>query len=166
VQSEKVARALSNIPEDKRAEVLDDAARFHSKDGKRPTAAAIIKAAAAAEIVQEPLDDNGKVVPEAARRIWDRRGEAKDMLGKLRAVKRAVNELSNTDVMWVEVSLQGVIGDLASAISRFGSAIPAYVCPYCEGTGVDCDKNCKCCKRRGVISKFMWDHAVPKEMKG
>lgn len=159
VDTERKARELVNVPQNQLAEVLDVAQQLHGNDG---TITAETIKQAVAEVVDEPVDDNGKPVPQMARKIWDRRGEAKEMLGRIRALKRAINELSDTDVMWVEVSLQGVIGDLASAISRFSSAIPAYVCPYCNGIRV---QRCTACKGRGCMSKFMWDHAVPKEMK-
>jgi hypothetical protein len=163
VDNERVARELARIPETQRAEVLDEAARFHSKDGKTPTAEAIITAAS--ELDGAPLhdvDDNGTLIPQKSLQYWNRRDEAKEVMGKLRAAKRAVTALSDSDPMWNEVNLNGVLADLSAAINRFGSALPAYVCPYCEGIRVD---GCKTCKGRGVISKFMWTHAVPEEMK-
>jgi hypothetical protein len=62
VQSERAARALSNVPETQRAEVLDEALRFHSKDGKI-TAESIVNAAKTEKLEEEHVDDNGKPVP-------------------------------------------------------------------------------------------------------
>ena len=97
-----------------------------------------------------------------ALQYWNRRDEAEHVLGILRGAKRTVNALSPDDPMWCEVNLNGLLADLSSAINRFGSAVPAYVCPYCKGTTPD---GCRCCKGRGCISRFMWMHAVPEEMK-
>ena len=101
-------------------------------------------------------------MPPNARKIWDRREEAKTLLNGIRAQKRIINALSDHDLMWCEVNLQGVIADIGSAISRFTSAVPAYVCPYCKGIKIE---GCKACRGRGVMSKFMYTHAVPEEMK-
>ena len=83
------------------------------------------------------------------------------VLGQIQAAKRQVKRLMPDDPMWCEVfNLNGVLADLASAINRFSSAVPAYVCPYCKGKA----ENCKGCKGRGVISKFMWS-MVPEELR-
>jgi hypothetical protein len=63
--------------------------------------------------------------------------------------------------MWAEVNLNGVLGDLSNAINRFTAAVPAYVCPYCQGQNPD---GCTTCKGRGVISKYMWS-MVPQELR-
>ena len=73
-----------------------------------------------------------------------------------------MSNLSPDDPMWCEVNLNGVLADLSSAINRFTSAVPAYVCPYCKGIKVD---GCKACKGRGCMSKFLYTHAVPEELK-
>jgi hypothetical protein len=157
---ERQARELAKYPEDERAEILESATRVHSKDGKSASARAISDAAA--ELAKEPLDDNNKPIPPRARPYWNRRGEAQVVLGIIRAAKRTVKALSPDDPMWCEVNLNGVLADIASAINRFTSAVPAHVCPYCKGTKPD---GCRCCKGRGCISRFMWNHAVPEEMK-
>ena len=159
VRTERAARELVNVPQSQLPQVLDEAVRLHGNDGKI-TAQTIRQAVAI--VVEEPLDDNGKPVPPSARKYWDRRDEAKALLNGIRAQKRIITELSDHDAMWCEVSLQGVLADLTSAISRFSSAVPAYVCPYCKGIKVE---GCKACKGRGVMSKFMSTHAVPEEMK-
>src|SRR4030095_16383478 len=72
-----------------------------------------------------------------------------------------VKKLISDDPMWAEVNLNGVLGDLSDAVSRFTAAVPAYVCPYCQGQRPD---GCTTCKGRGVISKHMWS-MVPEELR-
>ena len=55
-----------------------------------------------------------------------------------------------------------MLGSLNDVVGRLRTAIPAHVCPYCKGVKPD---GCKACKGRGVVSKYFWDTAVPKEMK-
>jgi transposase len=109
----------------------------------------------------EVVDDNGTPVPVAAREYWNRKPEAKNVLAQIKAARGQVKKLLPDDPMWCEVNLNGVLADLASAINRFSSAVPAYICPYCKGITPD---SCKGCKGRGVISKFMWS-MVPEEMR-
>ncbi len=107
------------------------------------------------------VDDMGYPVPEPARVYWNRKPEAKNVLAQIGAVRGQVKKLLTDDPMWSAVNLNGVLADLSSAYNRFTAAIPAYVCPYCKGVKID---NCKCCKGKGVISKFVWS-LVPEELR-
>lgn len=109
----------------------------------------------------EAIDDMGIPVPKQALAYWDRKGEAKMVLGQISAARSQVKKLMPDDPMWSAVNLNGVLGELSSAYNRFSAAIPAYVCPYCEGKKPD---NCLCCKGKGVISKFVWN-TVPEELR-
>lgn len=106
-------------------------------------------------------DDNGSIIPPAALPYWNRKPEAKNVLNQISACRGQVKKLEPSDPMWSSVNLNGVLADLNSAYNRFAAAIPAYVCPYCKGVKVD---NCKCCKGKGVISKFVMS-TVPEELK-
>jgi hypothetical protein len=106
-------------------------------------------------------DDNGSVIPPAALPYWNRKPEAKNVLNQISACRGQVKKLEPSDPMWSSVNLNGVLADLNSAYNRFAAAIPAYVCPYCKGVKVD---NCKCCKGKGVISKFVMS-TVPEEIR-
>jgi len=110
--------------------------------------------------VGEPVDDAGCIVPAAARPYWNRKFEAKNVLNQISSARGQVKKLMPDDPMWSNVNLNGVIADLNSAFNRFTAAIPAYVCPYCKGQKVD---KCKCCKGKGVISKFVWS-TIPEEI--
>jgi hypothetical protein len=108
-----------------------------------------------------PVDDWNTPIPKAALPYWNRKPEAKNVLNQISACRGQVKKLEPSDPMWSSVNLNGVLADLNSAYNRFAAAIPAYVCPYCKGVKVD---NCKCCKGKGVISKFVMS-TVPEELK-
>jgi hypothetical protein len=104
VQSERQARELKSVPPEKREEVLDAAVA----SGK-VTAASIRQAA---EIVLEEVEDVdtlGRIVPKDALPYWNRRGEAKDLLGLISMARVAIKALSETDLMWAGVNLNGVV---------------------------------------------------------
>ena len=66
------------------------------------------------------VDETGFPVPAGdAQFYWLRRPEAEAVLSKMRLAKRAVKELLPDDPMWHGVNLNGVLGDLGSAINRF-----------------------------------------------
>jgi ParB-like chromosome segregation protein Spo0J len=109
----------------------------------------------------EVVDDNGTPVPVEAREYWNRKSEAKMVLGQISAARSQVKKLLPDDPMWARVNLNGVIADLNAAYNRFSSAVPAYVCPYCKGRKPD---DCKFCKGRGVVSEFEW-RTVPEELR-
>lgn len=108
------------------------------------------------------VDTNGDTVPEPAISYWNRKKEAKSVLNQISACRGQVKNLDQNDPMWSNVNLNGVIGDLSNAYNRFAAAVPAYVCPYCKGVKVD---DCKCCKGKGVISKFVWS-TIPDDVRG
>jgi hypothetical protein len=109
----------------------------------------------------ELVDKAGIKIPPVGIPYWNRIPEAKEVLSKLRAAKKAIKELLPDDPMWSEVNLNGMLGDLGSAINRFSSAIPEYVCPYCKGKKSDA---CNGCKGKAVISEFLWKF-VPEELR-
>jgi ParB-like chromosome segregation protein Spo0J len=110
---------------------------------------------------KEEFDLNGSRVPDSAMEYWSRLPEAKMVLAQIQAARGQVKKLKPDDLMWCEVNLNGLTGDLESAINRFSHGVPAYVCPYCKG---DHQKKCLGCKGRGVVSKFAY-HMAPEELK-
>jgi hypothetical protein len=107
------------------------------------------------------IDDMGFPVSIAALAYWNRKPEAKNVLAQISAARGQVKKLLPDDPMWSAVNLNGVIADLNSAFNRFAAAIPAFVCPYCDGENVD---GCQCCKGKGAISKYMWS-MIPEELR-
>lgn len=109
----------------------------------------------------ESEDDSGFAIPEPALVYWNRKPEARNVLNQISAARGQVKKLLPDDPMWSAVNLNGVIADLNSAFNRFSAAVPAHVCPYCKGVKPD---NCKCCKGKGVVSKFTWS-TIPEEVR-
>ena len=162
--AEKVGVGMTTVKDAKK--ILRDGSENEKKaletgEGKAKPLAEAIRAREKQSANGEVVDDNGTPVPVAVRAYWNRKPEANNVLNQIRAARGQVKKLLPDDPMWCEVNLNGVLADLASAINRFASAVPAYVCPYCRGTKPD---SCKVCKGRGVISKFMWS-MVPEEMR-
>ncbi len=165
VLSERQARELVKVPESQRVEVLNEITKNSKISAKsiKTAASKVLRqketGERASEVINGSVDANGNPIPVRASVYWNRKDEAKAILGKIRCAKWAIQELNSDDPMYCEVNLNGVLSDLNNAIGRFGPAIPAHVCPYCKGDG------CKNCKQRGVVSKYFWDTAVPMEMK-
>ena len=108
----------------------------------------------------QAVDDNETPIPANAMAYWNRKPEARNVLNQISAARGQVKKLMPDDPMWANINLNGVLADLNSAYNRFAAAIPAYVCPYCKGEKPD---GCKCCKGKGVISKFVWS-TIPQEI--
>jgi hypothetical protein len=156
---ESHARELVKLPEEKRVEVLQEAHRNGEITAKSIRKAAEVSKQKDAD--ENVCDDLGYPVPKTALAYWNRKQEAKNVLAQISAARGQVKKLLPDDPMWSAVNLNGVIADLNSAFNRFAAAIPAFVCPYCDGENVD---GCKCCKGKGVVSKFTWS-VIPEEMR-
>jgi hypothetical protein len=119
------------------------------------------------------LDNSGIAVPATALGFWSRKTEVNEIINAIHAIKRKIEVIPKEDPLYANVGLSGVVGDLKSAINRLTGAVPAHVCPYCKGAaatfktvkGGTASENCKACRGMGVVSKYFWDTAVPKEMK-
>ncbi len=162
--TESQARELSKVPEEKRVTVLKEA-----KLNGQITAKSI-KLAADKVKRSEGIDDengsdcvdvNGRRIHGEALAYWNRKTEVTEIINAIHSIKRKIEAIPKDDPLYATVGLSGVVGDLKSAINRLTGAVPAHLCPYCKGTIA----NCKACRGTGVVSKYFWDTAVPKEMK-
>jgi hypothetical protein len=107
------------------------------------------------------LDNAGIAVPATALPFWSRKSEVTDLINQIHAIKRKVEAIPKDDPLYANAGLSGVAADLKSAAGRLTGAIPAHVCPYCKGV----KEKCRECHSTGVMSEYVWKHAVPKEMK-
>jgi ParB-like chromosome segregation protein Spo0J len=115
-----------------------------------------------AKKTEEPsVDYNLTPIPAPALPYWNRKSEAQGILKQISELRTQVKKLMPDDPMWSNVNLNGVIADLNSAFNRFTAAIPEFVCPYCKG---EKPEDCKCCKGKGVVSKFVWKQ-IPDDVK-
>lgn len=107
------------------------------------------------------VDYNLTPIPAPALPYWNRKPEAQGILKQISELRTQIKKLTPDDPMWSNVNLNGVIADLSSAFNRFTAAIPEFVCPYCKG---EKPEDCKCCKGKGVVSKFVWKQ-IPDDVK-
>jgi hypothetical protein len=92
--------------------------------------------------------------------LWDRRQEVQDMLTALSRVRVALGKAQdNRDPLFSEVPFSSALAHLDQAYDAVQVAKPYAVCAFCQGHG------CKACGQRGLLGKFRWDTAVPKEHK-
>lgn len=152
--NEGQARELGKVDEEDREEVLEEAA----KSGK-VTAKSIKEAAEKREI---QLDKLGSPIPEEILQDWQRAEQVSPIMHKLSEIRSYVKRgLDDEDLILAEINQQ-VIADLNNAYRFMKNIAPYSVCPTCQGLQRD---SCRLCKKRGFISKFLYDAAIPEELK-
>lgn len=159
VQSERQTRALKGVPEEARAEVLEEAA----KSGK--VTAKSIKEAAAKIIPMEVIEQDHEKhdIPTPAQETWNRRAEMNEFLHQISKMRSWAEKMQKTkDNFFAEVSFQSLFTDCGNIYSNLKGAVPYSICGVCQGQA---PKTCKLCNGRGMISKFSWDHHVPAQQK-
>jgi hypothetical protein len=159
VRTESQARELSQVPEEQRVEVLKEAKQHGEITAKSIKSAA--KSVQNGNGATVEVDSGGIVVPTTALPFWSRKSEVTDLINQIHAIKRKVEAIPKDDPLYANAGLSGVAADLKSAVGRLTGAIPAHVCPYCNGV----KEKCRECHSTGVMSEYVWKHAVPKEMK-
>ena len=170
--NERQLRALQNVPDADIPKVIEIAKSSGPVTAKSIESAKEALAAMHAELAPklepEPitplLDANGRAVPEKLRALWVRADtESKELIRRLRALKSIFEDAEQAeDLAFVEVSLQTATGSLESVITGVKRVTPYALCPTCYGVFVT---TCDACKGRGYVSKYFWDHCVPKEFK-
>jgi hypothetical protein len=144
ITSERQARELARVPQEKREEVFDKAA----SNGK-PTAAAI--RAAAEEVLDEPEEEDEWPVVEASPE--DRMAEWNAEVDKF---ARSITELAKHTPLggwWDENQANIVKQQLKSAAGSARQAKCDNICPKCKGEG------CKWCKQTGFMPKRSYEMA-------
>ncbi len=138
------------------------------KDGRETTAPkakheAESKVEKAQVVAGFGVDATGYPHTQQSVKYWGRADEIKDLLGDIAIVERALKDAKrNKDLLFSEVNFNSMESDLDRISAGLALAMPYAVCPSCSGKLVD---TCKLCRGRGVISKFLWDTGVPKELK-
>jgi hypothetical protein len=160
VDSERQARALKDIPEDKRAEVLEEAA----KSGK-VTAKSITEAAKVIQIEVIEVDKEGHMIPTPAKDTWKRRDEVDEYLVWLSRIRSWAEKLQKSNDKFYavkEFSAQEVYTDCGNIRRMISCLVPYSICATCQGQA---PKTCASCHGKGMISKHAWDHGVSPETK-
>ncbi len=147
VDSERKARELAKIPEEKRVEALDKAV------GNGKITAKSIKRVAA-EIVDAVEDDMGYPITKNAMQFWNRKSEVQEILSALSKARTRLSEIEDGDPLFRRVnSVRSKLEKLNEYYNEFKGALPAYVCYSCDGLNV---QNCRLCGGTGVVSEFEW----------
>ena len=170
VATEGAARALTKVPAEQRAEVV----QAITDAGKPVTAAAIkqhlppppMQPKAAAPLPPPPaevLDGTGWPVPTQLIPLWKRMDEVQEMLTILSRVKGALRSAQDQkDLLFAEVNYSSALSQLDQAWVDIKTAKPFAVCPACQGQVAD---RCTLCKGRGLLSEHRWNTCVTREDK-
>lgn len=115
---------------------------------------------------QTPAPEHDKTnweIPWPLVPLWNRGQEARDLLHVISGIRSALKQAQESgDVLYAEVNFSSALANLDQCYADVKRAVPFAVCPTCQGQHTS---NCTLCKRRGLISQFMWDICVPVEMK-
>lgn len=152
VRTERQARELARVPEERRVEVLDAAS-----DNGEVTAKSI--RTAATKVTTWPKDKSGIDIPPSALPFWNRRQEVRDILNDISNARSAIRNISDDDKLYHSVRIRNIEGELDSAYNQLKGALPEHVCGYCKGVK---SSQCRACKGTGVMSEFLWKN-VPKD---
>jgi hypothetical protein len=160
VHKERQTRALKSIPEEHRAEVLEEAA----KSGK-VTAKSIAQAAKVIQIDVIEVDKEGHAIPTPCKETWRRRDEVDEYLVWLSRIKSWAEKLQkSSDKFYAvkEFSAQEVYTDCGNLRRMISTLVPYSICATCQGQAPN---TCASCHGKGMISKHAWDHGVSAEVK-
>lgn len=178
VDSESKARALAPVPPKRRMRVIHDAVEV-STNGK-PTARDISEAAERHPAPPKPTpppakpaapekvyDVTGWEVPENLVKLFERSAEVKEVLSRISSIRGLLARVEETkDWLWQPVNKSMLTADLDRVYYELKTALPYVVCPECQGRSSDPEfRHCNLCKKRGVISEYLWKTAVPIELK-
>ena len=106
------------------------------------------------------VDTLGRHVPEDLAPLWHRRQEVQDVLTALSRMRSTIRHAQEgQDPLWAETNFSAALMHLDRAYAEIDATKPYVVCPMCQGIG------CRACKERGLLGKFRYDTAIPRELK-
>lgn len=155
IQTERQARALAPVAIHQREEVVKKA----SENGG--SAQAIMSAAKTitTENGQQPKDKLGFTIPKTIESDWREAETFRETLNALHRIKLRIEKaIEDRELAFREIT-NSTVADLHNAWSNLERVLPYAVCPTCEGHN---RKNCTLCKQRGWVSRFGYEHWVPK----
>jgi hypothetical protein len=159
--NEGQARALSIVPPQERAEVLEAASAKGEVTAKTITEAAR-ETKAKTEKPAEQLDKTGYPIPEAILPEWQRATEvAQGMLTRISNLRIELKNGLQSDPIFAEVT-NTTVADFDNAYTSIKCVKPYAVCSSCAGHN---RKRCNLCKGRGFLSEFAWESFTPAEIK-
>lgn len=161
VVTERAARALQDVPEAQRAEVVERAAETGHVNGASITQAARSMQSDAVAV----FDKTGMEIPadSPAMKTWNSIPEVQEMLTNLSRTKTRIERaMESKEPMFAEVNFSNAIADLQSSYQLLKVALPYAICPTCQGRALS---DCSTCRCRGMVSEFYWKYKVPDKTK-
>lgn len=154
----RAQKALTGIPEEQQAEVLEEAKDTGKVTGPSIKAAAVKKRAAAKPVSkpEQQKDTRGTVIPERCLPIWNRRNdpELREKLHWLNEFKQWATDMQGTeDIFWnvPGFSLNTLILQIGELRHHLKQAVPEVVCTTCQGVTSECEL----CHGRGMIPEHL-----------
>lgn len=126
----RAARAIENVPQEKRAKVVEVAIKngaITSKSVKQ----AVEQIVPHKKEVEE--DDMGTIIPEECLPIWHRRNEIKELFQKVRTIYSYIEQTQNGNDKLFDAINKNCLYKLESAWQELKRAYPEVVCGACEG---------------------------------
>jgi len=160
ITNEGQARALAKVPVESRANVLAEVAQRGAVTAKAITQIAQSNGHTTKKEIKSVKDKIGCPVPADVLTDWREAEAFDDLLRQVHRIKLRVDKaLDEKELAFREIT-NSTVADLHNAWSALQGLIPYAVCPTCEGHN---RKSCTLCKQRGFLSKFAYDHYVPKK---
>lgn len=155
LQNERQARELGKVEPENRAKVFEEASRNGHATAKS------IQEAAQEKIIE--LDEIGHPVPDEILQDWTRATvTGKELLRMASDLKCEIDRYSKEeDLIFREVN-SSTVAYVQNVYRACKQIVPYAVCPVCQGHS---RSKCTLCKQRGFISKFLYENALPKEVK-
>lgn len=161
VPTEPHARALQDVPEEKREETLELATDLAKAEGKdKPSATDV------AQAVKVAKASHGKELTPKARDAILGAATFRQLMGDIQRLRQRIKELAD-DPSGAFLSEDRVDDDLKNAWNALKFATPSKPCCYCEtgyAKGVKKADGCKACHDRGWLSRGQYD-AAPEDLR-
>lgn len=111
------------------------------------------------------VDDVGTPIPLDAMPFAIRRPEVKEVTDAISGFRVAIKSARDgSDYLWVKHG-QEAYEYLSRAYSYISDASPDCVCLVCQGSPSLQKEGCNACGSTGMISRYRFDHFLPKEMR-
>lgn len=108
---------------------------------------------------QSAKDKLGFAIPKPIESDWQEAETFRETLNALHRIKLRIEKaIEDRELAFREIT-NSTVADLHNAWSNLERVLPYAVCPTCEGHN---RKNCTLCKQRGWVSRFGYEHWVPK----
>lgn len=140
-------RALRQVPEEKKAEVLEKANEAADRAGATNLTTAEHIAQGIRDVMQPPVTDmEGNKAPQRLADIFDLAQELQTQISLARAISKATLLMAQKDGgAFIQT---GTVKTMVSRLTReIGDAIPWAICPKCAGDG------CLECGKRGWFTR-------------